>query len=121
MISYLRPCFHLFIFAGRDPLPSRSIIVPDAFSGTWGSGLNSVELHAYAISFVATPNDRAYVNFGLFLEADMGPEAGSIEVELQLSNRRLVNAKCSPCGTILFEPDQVILIFFVFLISFSSG
>lgn len=92
---------------GRDPLPSRSIIVPDAFSGTWGSGLNSVELHAYAISFVATPNDRAYVNFGLFLEADMGPEAGSIEVELQLSNRRLVNAKCSPCGTILFEPDQL--------------
>ncbi|KAG0565599.1 hypothetical protein KC19_7G000600 [Ceratodon purpureus] len=91
----------------KIPYPLHSTIVPDAFSGTWLPGLASIDLHAYTVTFVATPNDRAYVNFGLFLEADLGPEAGAIEVELQLTNRRLVNAKCSPCGTISFEPNQL--------------
>ena len=72
--------------------------------------LASVQLHAYAVTFVATPNDRAYVNFGLFLEKDLGPEAGTMEVELQLAKRRLVNAKCTPRGTLRFEPNQVPLI-----------
>jgi len=59
------------------------------------------------VTFEANPKDRAYVNFGLFLEADLGPEAETIEVKLQLSNRRLVIAKCSPCGTVVFDPSQV--------------
>lgn len=72
---------------------------------------SGVTLYAYTVSFVPTPNDRAYVNFGLFLESDLGPEAGIMEVELQLRNRRLVNTKCLPSGRLDFEQHQVIDLF----------
>jgi hypothetical protein len=88
-----------------------STIVPDAFSGTWAMAESGVTLYAYTVSFVPTPNDRAYVNFGLFLESDLGPEAGIMEVELQLRNRRLVNTKCLPSGRLDFEQHQVIDLF----------
>lgn len=78
--------------------------------GNWARGLDTVELHAYSVSFEPIPKDRDYVNFGLFLEADLGPEAGSLEVKLQLKSRRFVIAKCTPCGTMEFDPNQVNLI-----------
>lgn len=110
-ISVLFWSDHFFLAENR-PTRAHSPIIPNAFKGNWAQGLESVELHAYSVTFETISKDSDYVNFGLFLEADLGPEAGFLEVELHLPSRKQgrrgssVIAKCSPCGTMVFDRNQ---------------
>lgn len=83
------------------------MLVPVALRKPWTEVGNSICFSCYYIEFCATPADREYRKFGLFVKEPLPEEAGKMKIDLNLARGRMVKAQLISTGVAKFGKDEV--------------
>lgn len=84
------------------------MLIPVALKLPWTKSDRHVSLNCYFFNFCATPADRLYRQFGLYVKAALPEEAERLKLDLHLARGRRVLTELVPSGVSVFGQDELV-------------